>query len=285
MNLTDMSALRPLMEKHGFRFSKALGQNFLIAPWVPEDIAAASGAGEGIGCLEIGPGVGCLTKELCRRAGKVISVELDERLLPVLHETVGEFSNLEIVPGDIMALDLERLVGEKLSGLEPIVAANLPYNITTPVITKLLTCRLFRSITVMVQKEVADRICAGPGTGQYGAFTLLCDYYAGREKLFAVPSACFEPRPKVDSAVVRLTPRPSPPFPCDEALLFRAVRGAFNQRRKTLSNALASAFPELGKGDISAAVEGLGRGPSVRGEVLNLAEFARLTEELEKLIK
>lgn len=275
MELTNINDLRALLGSHGFHFSKAMGQNFLIEAWVPERIAEESGADAGSAMLEIGPGVGCLTRELALRAAMVKSVELDKRLLPVLAETVGAFDNVEIIPGDIMKLDLNSI---DFGSLTPRVCANLPYNITTPVITKLLESGIFASLTVMVQREVADRITAKPGSGEYGAFTVLCDYYAETKKLFNVPSSCFEPRPKVESAVVRLDARRYD-LKCDEALFWKIVRGAFNQRRKTLVNALSSALPNP-KDEIAAAIEGAGLSPTVRGEALGIAEFAEIAKRL-----
>lgn len=275
MELTNINDLRDLLGSHGFHFSKAMGQNFLIEAWVPERIAEESGADAGSAMLEIGPGVGCLTRELALRAAMVKSVELDKRLLPVLAETVGAFDNVEIIPGDIMKLDLNSI---DFGSLTPRVCANLPYNITTPVITKLLESGIFASLTVMVQREVADRITAKPGSGEYGAFTVLCDYYAETKKLFNVPSSCFEPRPKVESAVVRLDARRYD-LKCDEALFWKIVRGAFNQRRKTLVNALSSALPNP-KDEIAAAIEGAGLSPTVRGEALGIAEFAEIAKRL-----
>ena len=254
-----------------------MGQNFLTAAWVPERIADECGAGAGVCALEIGPGIGCLTEKLCERAERVIAVELDKRLIPVLAQTLSGFDNLSVINADVMALDLSSLDFE---GLRPIVAANLPYNITSPVITKLLGSGLFSAVTVMVQREVADRICAGPKTADYGAFTLFCRYKAECRKLFNVPSACFEPRPKVESAVVRMDLRETPPVAADETKLFRVIRAAFNQRRKTLANALSSGLPELEKEKIKAAIETSGLSPTARGEELSLEEFAALTESL-----
>ncbi|MBQ4427137.1 MAG: 16S rRNA (adenine(1518)-N(6)/adenine(1519)-N(6))-dimethyltransferase RsmA [Oscillospiraceae bacterium] len=275
MELTNINDLRSLLGSHGFHFSKAMGQNFLIEAWVPERIAEESGADENSAMLEIGPGVGCLTRELALRAAAVKSVELDKRLLPVLAETVGAFDNVEIIPGDIMKLDLNSI---DFASLTPRVCANLPYNITSPVVTKLLESGIFASLTVMVQREVADRITAKPGTAEYGAFTVLCGYYAETRKLFNVPSSCFEPRPKVESAVVRLDTRRID-LKCDEALFWRIVRGAFNQRRKTLVNALSSALPNP-KDEIAAAIEGAGLSPTVRGEALGIEEFAEIAKRL-----
>lgn len=279
MNLCDELTIRMLLERHGFHFSKSMGQNFLIDPQIPADIAAASQADETCGVLEIGPGIGPLTSELAQRAGKVVSIELDRALLPILAETMAPYSNVEIVPGDVTRLDLKALIGEKFAGLRPIVCANLPYNITTPVLTLLLESRRFAGITVMIQKEVAQRICAAPGGKDYGAFSVLCQYYAHTELLFEVPRECFLPAPKVTSAVVRLTPRPKPECVEDEALFFRVVRGAFSQRRKTLLNALSSAFP-LERNDLARCIDAAGFPPDVRGERLAIEDFAALARQI-----
>lgn len=280
MDLCGINDIKALLARHGFRFSRALGQNFLIESWVPRDIAEASGAGAGTGVLEIGPGIGCLTAELARRADKVAAVELDRALLPILSETLAEFDNVSVIPGDVMELDLPRLVEEQLAGLRAMVCANLPYNITTPVLSRLLDSGLFSSITVMVQKEVAQRICAGPGSKDYSAFSLYCQYKAEAELLFEVPRECFLPAPKVTSAVVRLTPHAPPACVHDEALFFQSVRAAFGQRRKTLLNALGSAFP-LPKEELAVCISAAGLPADVRGERLGIPEFAALADALE----
>ncbi|MBQ1703237.1 MAG: ribosomal RNA small subunit methyltransferase A [Oscillospiraceae bacterium] len=277
MELTNINDIRAVLPANGFTFSKSMGQNFLTAAWVPERIADECGAGAGVCALEIGPGIGCLTEKLCERAERVIAVELDKRLIPVLAQTLAGRDNLTVINADVMALDLNSL---DFAGLRPIVAANLPYNITSPVITKLLSSGLFSSVTVMVQREVADRICAEPKTADYGAFTLFCRYKAECRKLFNVPSSCFEPRPKVESAVVRMDMREKPPVSIDEKALFRVIRAAFNQRRKTLANALSSGISELDKEKIKAAIEKAGLSPTARGEELSLEKFAALTQSL-----
>lgn len=281
MNLCDRETLRALLGRHGFRFSRSMGQNFLIDPAVPAEIAAASRADRESGVLEIGPGVGCLTAELARRAGKVVAVELDKKLLPVLSETMASYDNVEIVQGDVLKLDLPSLVKEKFAGLRPMVCANLPYNITTPVLTKLVEAECFESVTVLLQKEVAHRLAASQGSADGGAFTLWLQYFCGTEALFDVPAAKFFPAPKVDSAVLRCVRRDRPAVEVeDEDFFFRVIRGAFLLRRKTLANSLAAALPELGKERIQGAIVSLGLEPGVRGERLTLAEFARLAEKL-----
>lgn len=281
MNLCDREVLRALLGRHGFHFSKSMGQNFLIDPEIPADIAAASQADGTCGVLEIGPGVGCLTAELAKRAGKVVSIELDKKLLPVLAETMEPFDNVEIVPGDALKLDLSALAAEKFSGLRPLVCANLPYNITTPVLTRLVETPCFESVTVLLQKEVAQRLAARQGSSDGGAFTLWLQYRMETEILFDVPAAKFFPAPKVDSAVLRCVRRERPAVAVeDEAFFFRVVRGAFLLRRKTLVNSLSSALPELGKERIQSAMETCGLPPSVRGEKLSLEDFARLAAVL-----
>ncbi|MCD7761320.1 MAG: 16S rRNA (adenine(1518)-N(6)/adenine(1519)-N(6))-dimethyltransferase RsmA [Clostridiales bacterium] len=286
MELCDERQLRALLARYGFHFSKSMGQNFLIAPEIPREIAAASGADRSCGVLEIGPGIGSLTVHLARRAGKVVSVELDKSLLPILRETLAPYPNAEVIPGDIMKLELEALVRERFDGLTPLVCANLPYNITTPVLTRLLESGLFRSVTVLVQREVAGRICARPGTGDYGAFTLLCQYYADCSTVLEVPPECFLPAPKVTSAVVHMEVLPEPPVRVtDRELLFRTVRASFAQRRKKLLNGLTSAFQgELSREELAGALADCGFSDSVRGETLSLEEFARLSNRLGELL-
>ena len=280
MNLTDYNEIRALLARHGFRFSKSLGQNFLTAAWVPERIAEEAGPDENTGVVEIGPGIGCLTAELARRAGKVAAIELDRALLPVLKETLAGFDNVSVIPGDAARMDLRALVEKELPGLRPVVCANLPYNVTTPLLTAILEAGCFETVTVMIQREVARRICASPGSPDYGAFGLFAQWHCETELLFDVPPSCFVPQPKVTSSVIRLTRRPAPPLPVkDEALLMRVIRAAFNQRRKTLVNALSSGLG-LGKEELEAALTGLGLDPRVRGEALGLDAFAALSDKI-----
>ena len=283
MNLTDYNEIRALLARHGFRFSKSLGQNFLTAAWVPERIAEEAGLDEQTGAVEVGPGVGCLTAELARRAGKVAAIELDKALLPVLKETLREYDNVTVIPGDATKLDLRALVEEKLPGLRPVVCANLPYNVTTPLLTALIEAGCFETITVMIQREVARRICASPGSADYGAFGIFVQWHCETELLFDVPPSCFVPQPKVTSSVIRLTRRAAPPVPVqDEKLLFRIIRAAFNQRRKTLVNALSSGLG-LGKGEVEAALAECGLDVRVRGEALDIAAFAALCDKVNCL--
>ena len=283
INVCDINVMKPLLAEHGFHFSKAKGQNFLIAPWVPESSAVQSGVDATAGVLEIGPGIGPLTQQLALRAGKVCAVELDNRLKPILDMTVGEFENLEIIWNDVLKLDVPALVQEKFSGLRPMACANLPYYITSPILTALLEADCFDSITVMVQKEVAQRIAAAPGTADYSAFTVFCQYYAEPELLFDVPAHCFLPQPKVTSAVIALRVRKERPWDIlDTNVFFRTVRSSFAMRRKKLSNGLASGFPELGKDGAAEVIAAAGFDANVRGETLGIPEFARIANEIVK---
>ena len=283
MNLTDIHEIKAILARHGFRFSKSLGQNFLTAAWVPERIAENAGLDGETGVLEIGPGIGCLTRELAAHAAKVVSVELDRSLMPVLAETLAGCENVEVVFGDILRQDLPRLLEETMPGLRHVVCANLPYNVTSPVLTALLDAGCFETITVMVQREVARRICAAPGTPDYGAFSVFVQWHAEPEPLFDVPPGCFVPQPKVTSAVIRLRKRRTPPAEVsDEALFFAVVRAAFNQRRKTLVNALSSQLPGLGKEEAERILTELGYDTRIRGEVLELGGFAKICNEIAK---
>ena len=285
MDLCDISQIKALLARHGFRFSKSMGQNFLIEDWVPREIAKASGAHGDVGVLEIGPGIGCLTRELAGRAGKVVSVELDRSLLPILKETLAGRDNVEIVPGDILKLDIRQLVQSMpwFSGFA--ACANLPYNITTPAVTALIEAKCFFAITVMIQKEVAQRICARPGSKEYGAFSVYCQYYTDPELLFEVPPDCFIPAPKVTSAVVRMVPRPAPEEVDDPDHFFRVVKGAFALRRKTLLNSLSSVFGgQLSKEQLAQAISACGLPADVRGERLSIPQFAQLSRVLRGLV-
>ena len=279
MDLCDIHQIKALLARHGFRFSKSMGQNFLIADWVPRDIAASSGAGPSTGVLEVGPGIGPLTRELAGRADRVVSVELDRALLPILAETLADCPNAEVVSGDILKTDIPVLVGEKFAKLNPIACANLPYNITTPAITALIEAHCFSAITVMIQREVAKRICAAPGTADYGAFSVYCQYHTSPEYLFEVPPDCFIPAPKVTSAVVRMEPRPAPPEVDDPAHFFRVVKAAFALRRKTLLNSLSAGLGGQ-REEIAQAIAACGLPPDVRGERLSIPQFAQLSRRL-----
>ena len=281
IDVCNIQVMMPLLAEHGFHFSKAKGQNFLIAPWVPRSIAEDAGVDETAGVLEIGPGIGPLTQQLCLRAGKVCAVEVDTRLEPILKQTVGKFENLEILWGDVLKQDVAALVKEKFAGLRPMACANLPYYITSPILTALLEAECFESVTVMVQKEVALRMAARPGTADYGAFTVFCQYYATPELLFDVPPHCFMPQPKVTSAVVSLRVRQQRPWDIpDQELFFRVVRSSFAMRRKKLSNGLAAGFPELGKDGAAAVIADCGFDENVRGETLDIEGFAALARAI-----
>lgn len=283
MNLCDIREVKALLGRHGFRFSKSMGQNFLVADWVPREIAAAGGGDGGCGVLEIGPGIGCLTQELCRCAGKVVSVELDHALLPVLEETMDGAENFTLISGDILKLDIPALADQHFQGLTPMVCANLPYNITSPILQKLAETPCFRSLTVLIQKEVAQRLSAPQGSPEGGAFSLFLQYWMEVETLFQVPRDKFLPAPKVDSAVLRCLRRSRPAVEVsDEAFFFKVLRGAFLLRRKTLVNSLAAALPGSSKGDIQRAIEDCGLPPNVRGERLTLQDFAALAQALRE---
>ena len=282
IDVCDIQVMKPLLAQHGFHFSKAKGQNFLISRWVPESIALEAGVDENAGVLEIGPGIGPLTQQLCLRAKKVCAVELDKRLEPLLEKTVGEFSNLEIIWNDVLKLDVPALVKEKFPGLRPMACANLPYYITSPILSALLEADCFDSVTVMVQKEVAQRIAAAPGNEDYSAFTVFCQYWAEPELLFDVPAHCFLPQPKVTSAVISLRVRKTRPWDIrDRELFFRVVKASFAMRRKKLSNGLASGFPELGKAGAAEVIAMAGFPENVRGETLSIEEFTRIANAIE----
>ena len=283
IDVCDIQVMKPLLAQHGFHFSKAKGQNFLIARWVPEQIAESSGVDRNTGVLEIGPGIGPLTQQLALRAGKVCAVELDRRLEPILKLTVGEFENLQIIWDDVLKQDIPALVREKFPGLRPAACANLPYYITSPILSALLEAECFDTVTVMVQKEVAQRIAAKPGSADYSAFTVFCQYYAEPELLFDVPAHCFLPQPKVTSAVVTLHVRKARPWDiADTDVFFRTVRASFAMRRKKLANGLAAGFPELGKEGAAEVIRLAGFDENVRGETLGIPEFARIANEITK---
>ena len=281
MDLTNYKDVTALLERHGFRFSKSLGQNFLTAAWVPRRIAEEALIAPGDGVLEVGPGVGCLTVELAEKAERVLALELDERLRGVLSETLSEHPNVSVVFADAVKADLRSLCGDYFGDRPVRVCANLPYNVTSPLLTAFLKAGCFESVTVMVQKEVAARLCARPGTAEYGAFTLLVQWYAEAEKLFDVPPDCFMPRPKVTSTVIRLCRHVSPPVRVrDEEFFFAVVRAAFNQRRKTLVNAVSAGMREVARADVEKALAEMGLSPTVRGEALSAEQFAALSDIL-----
>lgn len=283
MKLTDLSTIREVMTRHGVSFQKKFGQNFLISPQVPVNIAEAAVEliPEDCGILEIGPGIGTLTRELSARAKKVVALEIDTSLIPVLEETLADCENTTVINQDVLKTDLAELIEREFTskGLKVAVAANLPYYITTPIIMKLVESKLpLESITVMIQKEVASRLVAPAGDSEYGAITASLAYYGKVERLFNVPAGCFIPAPKVDSTVIRIAMHKDPPVDVkDEQMLFKVIRGAFAQRRKTLSNSLRTEFP---KEIIPGCIESAGLAADIRGERLELSDFARLADAL-----
>lgn len=285
MELSNIGNIKTILSKHGFTFSKSLGQNFLINPSVCPRMAEYGGAEKGVGVIEVGPGIGVLTCELAKRADKVVSVELDKRLLPVLDETLSEFNNIKIVNDDILKIDLQKLIAEEFDGMEVVVCANLPYYITSPVIMKLLEDRLpIKALTVMVQKEAAQRICADVGTRQSGAVTVAVNYYAKPSMLFGVSAGSFMPAPKVDSAVIRLDILSEPEVTVDnEKLFFTIVKSAFGQRRKTLPNSLSAGL-SVSKSQIITALENAGIPQNYRAEQLSMEQLATLSNSLNTII-
>ena len=285
MKLTDLSEIKSLMNRHSVTFKKKFGQNFLTNPAIPERIAEA--ATENLPCgqcgiLEIGPGIGTLTQPLAARADKVIALEIDNTLIPILEETLADCTNVKVINQDVMKTNLTELYQQEFvsCNLKLSVAANLPYYITTPILMKLVESGVeFETITVMVQKEVAARLCAPPGAPDYGSITAVLSYYGKIDRLFTVPAGCFVPAPKVDSAVIRISIYKTPPVEvADKDELFRVIRGAFAQRRKTLSNSLLTEYNELGRDIINAAITAAGQDLSVRGEKLSLSDFAHIAD-------
>lgn len=279
--LSDIGTIKDILSRHGFTFSKSLGQNFLINPSVCPRMAELSGADKGVGVIEIGPGIGVLTNELCKLADKVVAIELDKRLLPVLEETLEEYDNLKVVNADVLETDLHKLIEEEFSGMDVVVCANLPYYITSPVIMKLLEDKLpISAITVMVQKEAAQRICAEVGSRQSGAVTVSVNYYAKPEMLFSVSAGSFMPAPKVDSAVIRLNVLEEPPVKVnDEKKFFSVIKASFSQRRKVISNSLSSGL-SLDKSKTAELLEKSGVPLNARAEKLSLQNFADIANNL-----
>ena len=285
-NLSDVGTIKLILEKYGFSFSKSLGQNFLINPAVCPQMADEAVITEEDGIIEIGAGIGVLTAELCKRAKKVVSIELDKRLLPVLDETLKDFDNFEVVNDDILKVDLHKLINEKFGDCKNVsVCANLPYYITSPVIMKLLEDKLpIKQIIVMVQKEAADRLTADVGTRNSGAITVAVNFYANAEKLFNVSKGSFIPSPKVDSAVIKLSIYENPPINTeDEEVFFKMVKAIFMQRRKTALNGI-SAGMNLSKELVAKAIENAGFGLAVRAEKLNLEELCILSNKLKEVM-
>ena len=285
MDLYDLGTIKRILAAHGFTFSKALGQNFLTDPDVCPNMAEQLTADRDTAVIEIGPGIGVLTKELCKRAGKVLAVELDKRLLPVLAETLAEFDNLEIINADVMKLDLNCLIEEKFSGFKSVkVCANLPYYITSPVIMNLLESRLnIDEIVVMVQKEAGERLCAQVGTRNAGAVTAAVNYYADSEILFNVGRECFMPSPKVDSVVIRLKIRKESKYTvCDEKLFFTVIKCAFSRRRKTALNSISGTMG-VDKNVLTNIFDELEIDRNIRAENLTMDDFVRITEKLSEV--
>lgn len=281
MYLSNPTNTLAVINKHEFAFQKKFGQNFLIDEGIVNKIVREAGVTKDDFVLEIGPGIGTMTQLLCEQAGGVAAVEIDTNLIPILKETLAEYDNVTIINEDILKVDIKKLAEEKNGGKPIKVVANLPYYITTPIIMGLFESNVpIDSITVMVQKEVADRMQVGPGTKDYGALSLAVQYYSKPQVVINVPPECFIPRPNVGSAVIRLTRYKEPPVKVkDEKLMFKLIRASFNQRRKTFANGLNNS-PEINfsKEEITAAIESLHKGPSIRGEALTLSEFAALSD-------
>ncbi len=281
MNLCNPTVIKEIMAEAGIKFRHDLGQNFLIDRSVPENIADMCADSEDCIILEIGPGIGCLTYELAHRYKRVIAVEIDTGLLPVLDKTLAEFDNVSIINADIMKLDICKLLAEYEND-KVCVCANLPYYITTPILMQLLECGYkFESITIMIQTEVANRLCAKAGSADYGAITAVLEYYGETEKLFTVPAGCFMPAPKVTSAVIRINLYNEPKYlPSDKKLFFGIIKAAFEQRRKTLVNAINAKYPSLSKAFIAEKLESMGLRADIRGEKLSCADFVQLSDAL-----
>lgn len=280
-NLSNISTIKEILSKHGFTFSKSLGQNFLINPSVCPRMAQLSGAKNGVGVIEVGPGIGVLTKELACLADKVVSVELDKRLLPVLEQTLSDFDNVKIVNDDILKIDLHRLIKEEFDGLDVVVCANLPYYITSPVIMRLLEEKIpVKSITVMVQKEAAQRICAKVGTRDSSAVTVAVNYYSKPSMLFTVSSGSFMPAPRVDSAVIKLDISDKPEVQAvNEKIFFKVVKSAFAQRRKTILNSLSAGF-SISKNNMAEILEKSNVAENMRAEQLSMQQIADISNNI-----
>ena len=281
-NLSNIGVIKDILNRHGFTFSKGLGQNFLINPSVCPRMAEMGNAQPGWGVIEIGTGFGVLTVELAQRADKVVCIEIDSRLLPILDETLADFDNIKIINEDVLKVDLQKLIAEEFPGMNVAICANLPYYITSPIIMTILEAKLpIASLTVMVQKEAAQRICAAPGSREVGAVSIAVQYYAQPKVLFPVSRGSFMPAPDVDSAVIRLDVRKEPPVAVEkEENFFKVVKGAFSQRRKTLSNTLSSAFG-MSKADVALGLERAGVASNLRAEQLSMEQFAAIANALE----
>lgn len=285
MDLCNLSTIKRLMAEAGITFRKEFGQNFLTNRLIPEDIADSCADTAETMILEIGPGIGCLTQELAIRYRRVVAVEIDRGLIPILSKTMAEYENVSIINDDIMKVDLEALVGEYSGGLPIAVCANLPYYITTPILMRLIESGVkFSSITVMVQNEVANRLVAKPGTADYGSITAEIGYYGVAEKLFKVSRGCFTPVPKVDSAVVRIRLFGEPRYNVENEKLFHElIRAAFDMRRKTLQNAISAKLTQYNKDEVLEAIRSIGHDDKVRGERLSTEDFINLANTLNAI--
>lgn len=282
-NLSNIGVIKDILSQHGFTFSKKLGQNFLINPSVCPRIAEMGNAKKGFGVIEIGPGIGVLTNELCKRADKVVAIEIDDRLIPILEKTLAEHNNVKIINDDVMNVDLKKLIEDEFKGLEVAVCANLPYYITSPIIMMLLESRLpIKTITTMVQKEAGQRLCAPVGIRDMGAVTVAVNYFSKAKILFNVSRGSFMPAPNVDSCVIQFELTDDTPKASDEKYFFKVVRGMFTQRRKTILNCVSGSLG-ISKETVASAIEMTGLKPSVRPEELSMDELIRFAENLKSL--
>ena len=280
--LSNPTYTKAVLEAHGFSFKKQYGQNFLIDGNILDKIIESADITKDDFVLEIGPGIGTMTQRLCEEAKEVVAVEIDKTLLPVLEDTLSTYKNVTVINEDILQVDIKKLAEEKNEGKPIKVVANLPYYITTPIIMELFESHVpLESITIMVQKEVADRMQEGPGSKEYGALSLAVQYYSAPEVVCVVPPSCFMPQPKVASSVITLRCHEKPPVECNEKLLFQLIRASFNQRRKTLQNGLSNGL-HFSKEEISQAIAEAGFSPTIRGEALSLQDFARLADILSR---
>ena len=283
--LCEIGYIKELLRRHGFGFSKALGQNFLCAPHVPVTIAENANIDSETSVIEVGPGIGTLSYELCSRAKQVVAIELDKRLPDILKETMAEYDNFSIVQGDVLNVDINEIVRENFGDGKVVACANLPYYITTPAISALIEAGCFKSITVMVQREVAKRICSKENTADYGAFTVYVNYYTKPKIILDVPAGCFIPAPKVDSAVVRMDILDEPSVKVnDEKLFFQVVKAAFAQRRKQLVNCINMAFPAVSKDMCGKMLTEMGLSATIRGEALSVEQLGQLSDRIYEVI-
>ncbi len=284
-NLSNIGVIKEILSEHGFTFSKKLGQNFLINPSVCPRIAEMGNAKRGFGVIEIGPGIGVLTNELCKRADKVVAIEIDDRLIPILEKTLAEHKNVKIINDDVLNVDLKKLIEEEFAGLDVAVCANLPYYITSPIIMMLLESRLpIKTITTMVQKEAGQRLCAPVGTRDMGAVTVAVNYFSNAKILFNVSRGSFMPAPNVDSCVIQFEIKDTPPMVSDEKYFFKVVRGMFSQRRKTILNCVSGSLG-ITKNTVLEAIEQTGLKPAARPEELSMQELILFCENLKSAVE